>query len=76
MKRTGLLSLKVAAPCSADDSASDSRARGLGFDTRSSHILLFLLLLIQERQLSVTSKKYVREVLVNHFGGLSLTIPA
>ena len=35
---------------------SDSRARGPGFDTRSSHILSFLLPLIQEGQLSVTGK--------------------
>ena len=33
-------------------SASDSRARGPGFDTRSGHILSFLLPLIQEGQLS------------------------
>ena len=30
-----------------------ARVRGLGFDTRSDHILSFLLLLIQEGQLSV-----------------------
>ena len=35
-------------------SASDSRARGPGLGTRSSHILSFLLPLIQEGQLSVT----------------------
>ena len=33
---------------------TDSRARGPRFDTRSGHILLFLLLLIQEGQLSFT----------------------
>ena len=43
-----------AGPCSAVSSVSDSRARGPGFDTRSSHILSFLLPLIQEGQLSVT----------------------
>ena len=37
-------------------SASDSRARGPGFDTRSGHILLFLLPLMQEGQLSVTGE--------------------
>ena len=43
-------------PRSAVGSASDSRARGPGFDTRSSHILSFLLRLIQEGQLSVTGE--------------------
>ena len=42
----------VAGSCSA----SDSRARGPGFDTRSGHILSFLLSLIQEGQLSVTGE--------------------
>ena len=37
-------------------SASDSRARCHGFDTRSGHILSFLLPLIQESQLSVTGE--------------------
>ena len=41
------------------------------FDTRSGHILSYLLPLIQEGQLSVTGK-YVHEVLVNRIGGLSL----
>ena len=40
----------VAGPGSAVGEVSDSRARG--FDTRSSHILSFLFLLIQEGQLS------------------------
>ena len=48
-------------------SASDTRARGPGFDTRSGHILSFFLPLSQEGQLS-----YVHEVLVNRLGGLSL----
>ena len=48
-------------------SASDTRSRGPGFDTRSGHILSFLLPLIQEGQL-----KNVHEVLVNSIGGLSL----
>ena len=37
-------------------SKSDSRARGPGFDTQSGPLLLFLLLLIQEWQLSVTGE--------------------
>ena len=45
-----------AGPRSAVGSASDSRAKGLGFNTRSGHILSFLLPLVQERQLSVTSE--------------------
>ena len=36
--------------------ASDSRARGPGFDTRSGHILSFIHPPIQERQLSVTGE--------------------
>ena len=49
------------------------RDRGPGLDTRSSHILLFLLPLIQEGQLSVTDDfKYVHVVLVNCLGVLSL----
>ena len=42
---------------SAVDSTSNSRARGPGFDTRSGHILWFLLPLIQEGHLSVTVLK-------------------
>ena len=49
---------------SAVGSASDSRARGPEFDTRSGHILSFLFPLIQEGQL--------HEVLVNRLGGLTL----
>ena len=46
-------------------STSDSRARGLGFNTQSGHILLFPFLLIQEGQLSATCnwQKYVHLVL-------------
>ena len=40
-----------ARPRGAVGSASDLRARGPGFDTRSGHILSFALLLIQEGQL-------------------------
>ena len=36
--------------------ALDSLVRGPGFDTQSGHILWFLLLLIQEGQLSVTGE--------------------
>ena len=43
-----------AGPHSSVCSASDSKARGPGFDTRSGHILSFLFPLIQEGQLSVT----------------------
>ena len=43
----------MAGPRSAVGKASDSKARGTGFDTLSGHILLFLLPLIQEGQLSV-----------------------
>ena len=46
----------LAGLCSTGDSMSDSRAKGPGFDTQSGHILLFLLSLIQEGQLSVTAK--------------------
>ena len=60
--------ISVAGPRSAVVSASDSRASGAGFDTRSGHILSFLLPLIQDGQLS----KYMHEVLVNCLGGLSL----
>ena len=41
---------------SAVDSASDSRARGPGFDNRSGHILSFLPSLVQGRLLSVTGE--------------------
>ena len=46
----------AAGPRSAVGSASDSRARGPGFDTLSGHKLSFLLPLIQEWQLSVTGE--------------------
>ena len=41
----------IAGPRSAVGSASDSKARGPGFDTRSDHILSFLLPLILSCQL-------------------------
>ena len=41
---------------SAVGRAPDSQVRGPGFDTRSGHILSFLLPLIQEGQLSVTGE--------------------
>ena len=37
-------------------SVCDSRIRGPGFDTRSKHLLSFLLSLIQKGQLSLTGK--------------------
>ena len=62
----------MAGPHSTVGRAPDSKVIGLGFDTRSGHILSFLLWLIQEGQLSVYWQKYVQEVLVNRLGGLSL----
>ena len=53
--------------CRAVGSASDSRAKGPGFDTRSSYILLFLLPPVVSYW-----RKYVNEVLINHLGGLNL----
>ena len=46
--------------------------RGPGFDTWCGNILSFLLPLIQEGQL--LWRKYVRKVLVNRLGGLSLLV--
>ena len=46
---------------SAVGSASDSRARGPKFDTRSGHIPSFLRLLIQEGQLSVTGESMCKK---------------
>ena len=43
-------------PSSAVGSASNSRARGRGFDTRPGHILSFPFPLIQEGRLSVTGE--------------------
>ena len=45
-----------AGPRSEVGRAPDSLVRGPGFDTRSGHILSFLLPLIQEGQLSVTGE--------------------
>ena len=47
---------QFAGPHSAVCSASNSGARGPGFDTWSGHILSFILPLIQEGQLSVTGE--------------------
>ena len=44
--------------------ARHSRARGPGFDTRSGNILLFLLLLFQEGQLSVTGESMCTKYLL------------
>ena len=48
--------IKIAGPRRAVGRAPDSQVRGPGFDTRSGHILSFLLPLIQEGQLSVTGE--------------------
>ena len=58
----------VAGPRGAIGSASDSRARGARFDTRSAHILA------DSRRAVVVSKwrKYVSVVMINHSGGLRL----
>ena len=53
-----------AGQCGTVVSMSGSRARDPGFDTWSCHIPSFLLLLIQEGQLSVTGTS-MQEVLVN-----------
>ena len=52
----------IAEPCSTVSRVSDSRARGPGLDTQSSHIhlLSFLLRLIQEGQFSVTGESMCR----------------
>ena len=63
--------MALAGPRSTVGSASDSRAKGPGFGTRSGCILSFLLPLNQEGQLSVTGEN-VHGVLVNRLGGLSL----
>ena len=51
----GFLDL-CAGPHGVVSRASDSRARGPGFDTRSGHKLSLLLPLIQEGQLSATGE--------------------
>ena len=48
--------VESAGPRSAVGSASVSRVRGPEFDTRSCHILSFLLPLVQEEQSSVTDE--------------------
>ena len=48
--------IHFAGPRNAVGRASDSKVRGPGLDTRSGHILSFLLPLIQEGQLSVTGE--------------------
>ena len=55
-KTMKLLMNDLAWPCRAAGSASDSRARGPGFNTWSGHILPFLFPLIQVGQLSVSGK--------------------
>ena len=51
--------------CSGVRRASDSRARGPWFNTWSSHILSFLLPLVQEGQLSVTGKSICKKYWLN-----------
>ena len=46
----------IAGPRSAIGRAPDTEVGGPGFDTRSGHILSFLLPLFQEGQLSVTGE--------------------
>ena len=48
IKQRNSVSVNQAGPRSSVGNASDSRARCPGFDTRSGHILLFLLPLIQK----------------------------
>ena len=55
-----IISFIYAGPRSAVGKAPDSYVRGPGFDTRSGHILSFLLPLIQEGQLSVTGESTVK----------------
>ena len=57
----------VYGPCGAVRSASDSRARGLRFDTLSGHTST------DSRRAGVSYwRKYVHKVLVNRLGGVSL----
>ena len=51
-----MMSKSDASPHTVVGRVPDSRARGPRFDTLSAHILSFLLLLIQEGQLSVTGE--------------------
>ena len=64
--------LLYAGPRSAIGRAPDSYVRGPGFDTRSGNILSFLLPLFSRRAVVSYWRKYVREVLLNRLGGLSL----
>ena len=50
------MTIAATGPHSPVGSTSDAQATGPGFDTRSGHIILFLLPLIQEGQLSVTGE--------------------
>ena len=51
---------------SAINSASDSRSRGIEFDTRFGHLLSFLLPLIQEGRLSLTKVRILGTASVPH----------
>ena len=63
--------MEIAGPRSPVRRAPDSKVRGPGFDNLSGHILSFLLLLIQEGQLSVTGESMCTKYWL-HLGGLSL----
>ena len=63
---------KFAGPRSGVRSASDSRARDPGFDTRSGHITFVFSFRWLKKGSSQLLAKYVHEVLVNRLGGLSL----
>ena len=67
MHRSGSrIKASYAGPRSSVGSASDPRARGPGFDTRSDHIFSFLLPPIREGQEVVSYwRRYVHEVLAN-----------
>ena len=58
----------IARPHRAVGGASDSRARTPGFDTRSGHILSFLLPVISRREVVSYWQRHVQEVLVNRLG--------
>ena len=65
--------MKVAGPRSAVGKAPDSQVRGPGFDTRSVHILSFLLPLIQEGICQLLAKVCARSTgYLKRLGGVSL----
>ena len=68
----GRLRLRCAGLCSAVSSASDSRAGDPRFDTKSGHILSFLLPMIQVGQLSVTGESMCTKYWFTALESLSL----